>query len=278
MADSSIVGTLLFLLTGLFTYKAFMDKTYLEENIFDVDKILVDQEYRRILTSGFLHANWIHFGFNMGTLLAFSFFMESTLGPINFLLIYFVSLLGGSLLSLYIHRNHADYQAYGASGAVCGILLASVVLFPEARFPIPFSDASIPRWILSVAFVILSIFGIKKSWGNIGHDAHLGGGLCGVLLTIALQPSILQTNWWIILLILVPTISFLILIVKKPETMMIKNYWGVDFKQKRKEHAVKKTQINSLKLDYLLDKIKREGLDSLSKTERAALDKLKDEL
>lgn len=278
MANLDIIGTLIFLLTGLFTYKAFTDKAYLEENIFDVDKILVDKEYRRILTSGFLHANWIHFGFNMGTLLAFSFFIESSLGAINFLLIYFFSLIGGSLLSLYIHRNHSDYRALGASGAVCGILLASVVLFPESSFNIPFSDAWIPRWILAVAFVLLSIFGIKKSWGNIGHDAHLGGGLCGVFLTIAMQPSILQTNWWIILLIVVPSVAFLILMIKKPEIMMIENYWGVDLKQKREEHRVKKSQMNALTLDYLLDKIKREGLESLTKKEREKLEKLKDEL
>lgn len=278
MADSSIVGTLLFLLTGLFTYKAFTDKEYLEENIFDVDKILIDKEYRRILTSGFLHANWLHFGFNMGTMLSFSYFLEASMGATNFLLIYFVSLIGGSLLSLYIHRNHADYRAYGASGAVCGLVLASVVLFPEARFDIPFSDASIPRWILAVAFVLVSIFGIKTSWGNIGHDAHLGGGLCGVFLTIIMQPSILATNWWVVLLIVVPSFAFLILMVKKPEIMMIDNYWGVDFKARKEEHKVKKFQLNKIQLDYLLDKIKREGLDSLSAKERAALEKLKDEL
>jgi membrane associated rhomboid family serine protease len=278
MANSDLVGTLIFLLTGLFTYKGFTDKQYLEENLFHVDKILIDKEYRRIFTSGFLHANWIHFGFNMGTLLAFSYFMQSTLGATNFLLIYFVSLLGGDLLALYIHRNHGDYRALGASGAVCGVLLASVVLFPEARFNIPFSDASIPRWILAIAFVLLSIFGIKKSWGNIGHDAHLGGGLCGVFLTMAMQPSILKTNWWIILLIVVPSVAFLILMVKKPEIMMIDNYWGIDFAERKQEHKVKKSQINRIRLDYLLEKIKREGLDSLSKKERAALEKLKDEL
>jgi len=278
MADSSIVGTLIFLLTGLFTYKAFTDKQYLEENIFDVDKILVDKEYRRLLTSGFLHADWIHFGFNMGALLAFSFLLESSLGAINFLLIYFISLLGGSLLSLYIHRNHADYRALGASGAVCGVLLASVVLFPEAQFPIPFSDVSIPRWILAILFVLISIFGIKTSWGNIGHDAHLGGGLCGIFLTIAMQPEILKTNWWIILLIVVPSVVFLILMIKKPEIMMIDGYWGMDVKAKKEEYPIKKSQINALTLDYLLDKIKREGLDSLSQTELEKLEKLKDEL
>lgn len=278
MADSSIVGTLIFLLTGLFTYKAFTDKAYLEENIFDVDKILIDREFRRILTSGFLHANWYHFGFNMGTMLSFSYFLEASMGATNFLLIYFVSMIGGSLLSLYVHRNHADYRAYGASGAVSGLVLASVVLFPEASFSIPFSDMSIPRWILAVAFVLVSIFGIKTSWGNIGHDAHLGGGLCGVFLTLIIQPSILETNWWIVLLIVIPSVAFLILMIKKPEIMMIDKYWGVDFKEKKKEYKVKKFQTDSLRLDYLLDKIKREGLDSLSKKERAALEKLKDEL
>ena len=278
MQASSTVGIIIFLFTGLFTYKAFTNKEYLEANIFDIDKILIDREFGRIISSGFLHANWIHFGFNMGTMLSFSYFLELSMGATNFLIIYFLSLIGGSLLSLYIHRNHSDYRAYGASGSVCGILLASVVLFPEAEFMIPFSDASIPRWILAVAFVLVSIFGIKTSWGNIGHDAHLGGGLCGIFLTLIIQPSILKTNWWIVLLLVVPSVAFLILMVKKPEIMMIDKYWGIDFKAREEEHKVKKSQLNKIQLDYLLDKIKREGLGSLSAKERAALEKLKDEL
>jgi membrane associated rhomboid family serine protease len=278
MQASSTLGVIILLFTGIFTYKAFTDKAYLEDNIFDIDKILIDREFGRIISSGFLHANWFHFGFNMGTMLTFSYLLEKSMGATNFLLIYFLSLIGGSLLSLYIHRNHSDYRAYGASGAVCGLLLASVVLFPEAVFSIPFSDASIPRWILAVAFVLASIFGIKTSWGNIGHDAHLGGGLCGVFLTLIIQPSILKTNWWIVLLIVIPSIAFLILMVKKPEIMMIDKYWGVDFKQKKEERKLKKSQSNNLRLDYLLDKIKREGLGCLSQKERDALERLKDEL
>lgn len=278
MADANLVGTLIFLFTGLFTYKAFTDKAYLDRYIFDVDKILVDREFDRALSSGFLHANWIHFAFNMGTLLAFSWMMERTFGMANFLIIYFVALLGGNLLALYIHRNHADYRALGASGAVCGVVLASVVLFPDATIDIPFSDKSIPQWILAIAFVLISIFGIKTSLGNIGHDAHLGGGLCGVFLTIVMQPSVLKTNWWIVLLIVIPSIAFLILMVKKPEIMMIEKYWGVDLKARKADRQARKTEKKLLTLDYLLDKIKREGLESLSRKERDALDKLKDEL
>ncbi|MFT4758554.1 MAG: hypothetical protein ACI9LN_000513 [Saprospiraceae bacterium] len=102
--------------------------------------------------------------------------------------------------------------------------------------------------------------------------------MCGVFLTLIIQPSILKTNWWIVLLIVIPSIAFLILMVKKPEIMMIDKYWGVDFKQKKEERKLKKSQSNNLRLDYLLDKIKREGLGCLSQKERDALERLKDEL
>ena len=46
-------------------------------------------------------------------------------------MVYFGSLIGGNLLALFIHRNHSDYSAIGASGAVSGIIFANIVLFPE---------------------------------------------------------------------------------------------------------------------------------------------------
>lgn len=282
MIDAGLIGTLLFLLNGLFTYKAFTDKAYMDRYIFDIDKILIDKQYDRLLTSGFLHLNWFHFAFNMGALLAFSFSLERHLGIANFLIIYFVSLLGGNLLSLYIHRNHGDYRALGASGAICGVILASVILFPEHSIGIPFSEASMPSWVFALLFVGISIIGIKKSLGNIGHDAHLGGALCGVLMTIALHPKILANNWWIVLIIIVPTAAFLILMIKKPQIMMIEDDWGIDLRQNINDIRHQKSQSTKEKttytMDYLLDKIKREGLESLTKKERQTLDELKDKL
>ncbi len=273
---NSIIGTIILLVTGLVTYKGFSDEKYKERHLFDVDKILIDRQFDRLISSGFLHANWFHFVFNMGALLAFSLSVEYLMGIPKYLIIYFGSLIGGHLLALYIHRNHGDYKALGASGAVSGIILSSIVLFPTEKIDLVVFELKATAWVLALIFVVISILGAKRQKDNIGHDAHLGGAAIGVLLTVLLQPSILKTNWWIVLLILIPTLAFLVLIVKKPEVMMIESYWGFDKKEKPTKGQIRRDK--EMSLNELLDKIRKSGIDSLSSKEKDLLERLKDDL
>ena len=103
--DQGIAGTLILIFTGLVTYLGLTRPKYQDEYKFDVDKILIDKEYYRLISSGFVHANWIHFAFNMGALISFSFSLELVFGIQNFALIYFLAMLGGNLFSLIIHRK-----------------------------------------------------------------------------------------------------------------------------------------------------------------------------
>ena len=127
--------------------------------------------------------------------------------------------------------------------------------------------------------MVISIFGIKSQRDNIGHEAHMGGALVGVFVTMIMQPSIITTNWWIILLVLVPIISFLILIVRKPEVLLIDNYWGTNRGSVSKlKEKFKKKKEPEVTLDYLLDKIRKKGMGSLTTKEKELLDRFKDEM
>ena len=214
----------------------------------------------------------------MIALISFSLSLEIVFGIPWFIFIYVISLLGGSLLSLYIHRNHGDYRALGASGAISGIVLSSIILFPESKISFIFIPIGFSSWIFGLLFILISIFGIKSQTDNIGHEAHLGGALTGVLATLLLKPSIIQQNWWIILLVLVPTVLFLLLIIYRPEVLLIQNYWGIDKKTVAKKSKSTNTVSKEATLNQLLDKIKKKGIKSLSKKERDLLDKLKNDL
>lgn len=278
----SIIGTAILILTGLTTYKAFSDESYYESNIFDVEKILLNKEYKRLFTSGFLHGSWLHYGFNMITLLAFSLSLEMLFGVPQFMIIYLCALIGGNLFALYIHRNHPDYRALGASGAISGIVLSSIVLFPESKISLILIPIEFSSWVFALLFIVISILGIKSQRDNIGHEAHLGGGIVGVLVTIALKPSILMANWWIILLVLIPTIVFLWLIIRNPAFLLVDNYWGFNkasvpsfniSKDKTLTKREKEEQLNEL-----LDKIRDKGMSSLSNKEKKKLEQLKDDI
>jgi hypothetical protein len=189
------------------------------------------------------------------------------------LLIYFVSLIGGGLLSLLVHRNHGKYSAVGASGAVCGVMFASVALYPGIGiplFPLPFV---LPGWLYAILYVGFSIYGVRSQKDNIGHDAHLGGALVGMALVLALNPTAFINNIGVILMILIPGVIFLYLIITRPHLLFVDNlffkthsdFYSVDHRDNVRR-AVRQHEV-----DRILDKISRSGMGSLSKKEKEVL-------
>jgi membrane associated rhomboid family serine protease len=226
MTNIGIAGLLIIVANIAFSYKGFTNPLFFDSYLFEVDKILVSKEYKRLMSSGFLHVSWTHLIFNMFSLYAFCGHIENTLGELPFLVVYFASLVGGDLLSLLVHKHHGDYSAVGASGAVSGIIFAAIALYPGMDvgfFGLPFS---MPGWLYGVVYVAYSIYGIKSTKGNIGHDAHLGGALVGMATALLLEPSAIAENYITILIISVPTIAFIYLIVSRPHFLLVDHFFS----------------------------------------------------
>ena len=270
---AGILVFIIIVVNTIVSYKGFTNNRFLEDYEFEVDRILVDRQYYRLVTSGFLHTGWLHLGFNLFSLYIFSGVVEMGLGPLNFLLIYFASLIGGGLLSLLIHRHHGNYSSVGASGAVCGVMFASVALFPQMRislFPLPFS---VPSWLYALLFVGFSIYGVRSQKDNIGHDAHLGGALVGMVLALVFHPAALAENYGTILLILVPAVVFVYIIITRPEMLFVHNLFyktQKDFYNVDHEWNVRRSD-QQQEVDRILDKIGRSGMGSLSRKEKQTL-------
>jgi membrane associated rhomboid family serine protease len=272
MFSSNILGFVLVIINVIVSYKGFTNQTFFDGYKFEVDAILKRKDYKRLISSGFLHVNWQHLVFNMFSLYVFSDNVELVLGSSMLLFIYFISLVGSNLLSLFVHRHHGDYSAVGASGAVSGIIFAAIALQPSIGIGMFF--IYIPGWLYGMAFVAVSIYGIKSQKDNIGHEAHLGGALVGMLAAIACQPEVLRYNYTAILLITVPAMIFIYLIITKPHILLVDNlfvknnlpYYTID----QKYNAEKKLEADTI--DAILDKINRHGIDSLTKRERDILE------
>lgn len=286
------ISVLIILANIIISYQGFNKLTFRDRYIFDVDSILIGKEYIRLISSGFLHSGWWHLLFNMYTLYIFSSalaFPVLGLSVFPYLLIYFGSLLGGNLLALYVHKNHGDYRALGASGAVSGVMFASIIIFPGMKLSLIYPPIPMPGWVFAVAFVLISLYGIKSRLGNIGHEAHLGGAITGMLIGILFKPSALVEQPVLIAAILLPTIVFLYILVKKPEVILIPGYLKnrvKDFSPKmevRRNTDTKgghKSDFNSKEeeLDFYLDKVNKKGMESLSSKEKKRLKELSEEL
>jgi membrane associated rhomboid family serine protease len=192
----------------LVSMKGFKEYSFLDKYKFQIGRIRSGEKIRA-LTSGFLHVDWMHLGFNMYALYLFGDIVARFSGTPNFLIIYFGSLLAGSLYSLQYHKDEPYYSAVGASGAVSGVVYASILLDPAMELYMFFIPIPIPGYIFGVGYLLYSIYGMKKQLGNIGHSAHLGGAIGGFALTLLLQPSVFSTNKLLVIALGIPIVLLL---------------------------------------------------------------------
>ena len=231
MGDISIVALGVIGLNVLISWKGFNDHAFFDKYKFQVGSILHHKEYYRILSSGFLHVDFTHLLFNMLTLYFFAntvigffaspegfLFGDFSQGNLKmgygmFLLIFLVAVIGGNLLSLLIHKKENYYSAVGASGGVTGILFAAIAAFPEMELRLLFA-IPIPAWVFGILYLGYSVYGMRTNLGNIGHSAHLGGAIVGMLATVIYYPVILQINTYYIIGMILPLIVLFGMVLK----------------------------------------------------------------
>lgn len=155
-------------------------------------------EWYRMISSGFVHADYFHLGINMYVLYGFGSFVESeflyqygdAVGRFIYLLLYIVMIVLADIPSFIKHKNNYNYSAIGASGAVSGVLFIFVLLRPWAQLEL-FFLLPIPAIIFGVLYLMYSSWASKNARDNIGHDAHFFGAVSGMVLSVILLPYVL---------------------------------------------------------------------------------------
>lgn len=189
----------------LFSYKGFKDFSFFEKYKFNIGGVRRGEQVR-MLSSGFLHVDQLHLFFNMFTLYFFANPVIMYLGQTQFVIIYFGSLLFGNLLTYYFHKDEYYYSAVGASGAVTGVLYAAILLNPDMKLYMFFIPVPIPAYLFGIGYLLYSIYGMKKSVGNIGHDAHFGGAIGGYVITLAMATWLFKENLLMVGLLAIPIV------------------------------------------------------------------------
>lgn len=195
--------------TFLISYKGFEDISFFRKYEFHVGSIRAGEQLR-MLSSGFLHADWIHLLLNMYVLYSFAPWVIESLGNFAFVLIYFGSLLFGSLLTMSLHKNDYNYRAIGASGAVTGVVYSSILLFPDNTIYMFFA-LPMPSYVFGILYLLYSIYGMKSKNDNIGHTAHFGGAIGGFLITLAREPHLFKEETFTVVALAVPIIILYIM-------------------------------------------------------------------
>ncbi|HAA01131.1 MAG TPA: rhomboid family intramembrane serine protease [Flavobacteriales bacterium] len=200
-----IINVLVFLATSMYVGPDFNLKSFLAVYFVKSDFF---QPYQ-IITHMFTHVNFMHLFFNMFAMVMFGTILERQLGTKRFFILYFSCGLGA--LALYQSVAFIEYSVYldqinsgtnsiaapfalleilytpamGASGAIFGMLMLFMLLYPETEFilfPIPFRIKA--KYYLPVLIYIEFYFGLQQLKGNesnVAHFAHLGGALIGLV-------------------------------------------------------------------------------------------------
>jgi membrane associated rhomboid family serine protease len=190
---------LILLNVGVSLYTLLGDPSLIERFAFIPERVRKHGESYRMLTSGFLHANYPHLLFNMITLYFFGPTIELVMGPIPFILIYFGSSIAASVWPMFKYKDVPEYAAVGASGSISGVLFAHCLFFPLNKLYLMFIPIGIPAVIFAMLFAGFSYYAASRPsdnstfFGRIAHEAHLGGALGGLAITLLLEPSVFMT-------------------------------------------------------------------------------------
>ena len=158
-------------------------------------------QFYRFITSGFIHADYVHLFFNMFTLFFFGQVVEQYFkglelgGAIAYLALYFLGLIASDLPTYLKQKDNYNYHCLGASGAVSAVVFAAIVFNPWGRIYL-YGALGISAALYAVLYIVYCVSMSRRGGDNINHDAHLWGSLFGLGFTItliaAIQPGLFE--------------------------------------------------------------------------------------
>ena len=237
------------------------------------------------LTAMFMHAGFSHIFFNMWGLYIFGGIVAPRLGGKAFLALYLASGLAGNVLEIASLWNTPYVPLCGASGAVMGVTAAAAVMAPETPMLLLFIPFPIKLRTMAVVFFALEIV-LQLSGGqaHVAHLAHLGGLVAGYLfLKLFFRREIL----WDPLEAVFGRRGY-----RPPKDRGGKasdsgwtyrrtpdrgGGYGPNFSTDS-SYGFNGTRVSQRELDYLLDKISRTGINSLTEQELQRLKQAREEM
>lgn len=191
LLDAPITLTLLVINGLIGAYTLYFDPSLVGRMAFRPYGFVHEKEFGRLITAGFVHAGFGHLAVNMLTLFFFGPTVEYLLGPAGFIAVYFGSEIAANAATLLRYRDDPKYSAVGASGAISGVLF-SFCLFAPLQTLYIFFALPMPAIVFAVLFVGYSIYAARQLSDHVAHEAHLGGAIGGILLTLLIYPHALS--------------------------------------------------------------------------------------
>ncbi|MBS1526467.1 MAG: rhomboid family intramembrane serine protease [Bacteroidetes bacterium] len=184
-------------LVMLFSVTALVNKKLFFACILHPVSVVRDRQYYRIFTADLVNADVLHLMLNEFVLYVFCSDLEETLrksggsGSLQFLVIYFCSLLFAAGIVIVRHYKDFNYSTTGTSGSIMGCMFGFMLLDPN-YIVYNFTEGGGIKNIYGGLMYILLLFAYqrKKGGGLINHEYHFYGALGGLITTLTLHPEI----------------------------------------------------------------------------------------
>lgn len=186
------ITLIIIIITAVISAMAFSNGQLMDKLIFYPAGMKSPSEYYRFITSGLIHADWIHLLLNMYVLYIFGrqveYVYSAYIGkPILYLVLYVFAIVAAGIPSYAKHKDNYYYRALGASGAVAAVMFSYVYYAPWST--LRFWFIPMPSIVFAVAYLVYSAYSAKKANDNIGHDAHFYGAVFGFVFTLVFDPT-----------------------------------------------------------------------------------------
>ena len=196
---------LIVIITSAVSVIAFSNKTLFNRLLFNPYQTYHRKEWYRIVTHGFLHANWAHLIINMFVLFSFGATIESSFQlmanktwmsyPILcYVIFYLASIVISSLTTLYKHKDDIWYNSVGASGAVSAVLFCCIFFQPNMTL-LFMGVLPIKAYIFGPLYLFYTWYAARQSNDNINHDAHLFGAVFGFCFPMMIDVKLI--GWFL---------------------------------------------------------------------------------
>lgn len=175
----------------LVSFLAFNNQQVLAKTIMWPYGVKRYNQYFRFITSGFIHADFMHLFFNMFTLFFFGqnveiIFTQANLGGgFAYLALYFLGLIISDIPTYLKQKDNYNYHCLGASGAVSAVVFAAIIFNPWGKIYL-YGAIGISAFIYAILYIVYCVMMSRRGGDNINHDAHLWGSLFGLVFTIGL--------------------------------------------------------------------------------------------
>ena len=208
---------LLIIVTSIISVYSLSNSSVLNSFLLKPYLVVHKNQYYRIFSHMFIHADWIHLFFNMYVLYIFGSTIEDVFtsdqymyhlfpeitfwgvkkGYFHIFILYFGGGLAASLSSIVKYKNNTNYSSLGASGAVSAIVFSYMFLFPTQELTLiilPFFP--LPAFVFGILFLSYEYLMDKYAKKTrVAHDAHFWGAMFGLFYTIVISPKFLFYLW-----------------------------------------------------------------------------------